>query len=197
MDHLTAVNSLLKLVGTRKVDSVDVAHPDVVDAVDALALRLESLLKRGWWFNRDRSVTMEPSTEGYIFFATNVLRYELADRLDKRTWPALAKRGNRLYNADTQTYVFDQCISLNLFTKLDWVDLPDAAQQHLIYKAGADYVRDKIEDHIKSAELKLDAQEQMNDLHAEELLTDKVNMLESPRAAKLRAGRRPYSMYTY
>lgn len=192
MKHLKAVNNLLKMIGTRKVTSVDIQHPDVIDAVDALEDWKEKLLKRGWWFNRMASVTMTPNSQGFIVFATNVIRYEYSNPRQKQVYPLLAKRDNRLLNVEQNTFTFTQSLVLDLYIDLDWNDLPDAAQQYIVYRAGADLVRDKIEDTVKVNDLKGDAQEQMNELDAEELRTAQYNMFDNPATARVRAGRQPF-----
>lgn len=192
MDKLRAVNNLLKLVGTRKVTSVDIPHPDVVDAVDVLEDWTEKLLKRGWWFNKMNAVTLHPDQNGFIQVPTNVIRFEYHDVRDKQVFPLLSLRGNRLLNVATNSFVFDRPITLQLYINLDWDDLPDSAQHYIAYAAGAEYVRDKIEDSQKVNSLKRDAQEHMNALDAEEVRTEQCNMFENPAAMRLRSGRRPF-----
>ena len=179
------------MIGTRKVSSIDVGHPDVVDAVDALDDWTETLLKRGWWFNKMSQVTYSPDVNGFINFASNVIRFEYYDTADKDAYPLLSKRGNRLLNVETNTFVFQTSIELNVYITLDWEDLPQAAQHYLVYRAGADLVRDKIEDTVKVNDLKRDAQEQMDELHAEEIRTEAANMFENPAVQRVRQGRRP------
>ncbi|CAM0009701.1 tail protein [Vibrio phage K436] len=192
MDKLTAVNKLLKMIGTRKVTSVAIRHPDVSDAVEELEQWTESLLKRGWWFNRRNRVVHQPNSNGEIVFGLNVLRIEIPDGC-RSPVGSIAKHDRRLYNADDNTYTFNHSMELTVFVGMEWDDLPDSAQYYIVYRAGSEFVRDKLEDTAKSAALRLEADGQMEDLQAEEIRTEKVNMFNNPSAAKLRRGRRPFS----
>lgn len=192
MDYLGAINNLLREVGTRAVTSVNIAHPDVVDAKTMLEEWTDKLLKRGWWFNRMKNVLKTPDENGYISLNSTVLRFEITHEVDKRDYPLLTKRQNRLLDLNKNTYQFGRQLTLDLFIELEWDDLPDAAQQYIVSRAASAFVRVKLEDTPKSRDLLLEAQEHMNDLHAQELQTEKNNMFDSPAAASMRMRRRPF-----
>lgn len=192
MDYLNAVNNLLREVGTRPVTSVDIGHPDVVDAKTTIEEWTDKLLKRGWWFNRMKSVLKTPDANKNISMNSNVLRFEITNEADKRDYPLLVQRKNRLHDLSKNTFAFDRPITLDLFIELEWDDLPDAAQQYIVSRAASAFVRIKLEDTPKSRDLLLEAQEHMNDLHAQELQTEKNNMFDSPAAASMRMRRRPF-----
>ena len=141
MDKLTAVNKLLKMIGTRKVTSIALRHPDVSDAVEELDQWTESLLKRGWWFNRRNRVVHHPNSNGEIVFGLNVLRMEIPDGC-RSPVRSIAKQGSRLYNADDNTFTFDHSMTLTVFVDMNWEDLPDSAQYYIVYRAGSEFVRD-------------------------------------------------------
>lgn len=194
MDYLGAVNLLLRKVGTRKVGSVDVQHPDVVDAKDTLDIEVEGVLSRGWWFNKRASVRHEPDSNGLINLGTNIIRIE-PDYETRRIYPELALKGNRVYDTVNNTFNMKQAIVIDEYVDLDWEAIPVAAQMYIAYKAAAEYVSDKLEDTAKANKLERDAQSHMEDLHADELRSTKPNMFESPNATRMRSGVRPYGRY--
>lgn len=196
MDYLTALNLLLRKIGTRKVASVDIQHPDVVDAKEVLDQQLSNLLNRGWWFNQKKSVTHQPDSQKKINLGSNVLRIEPSDET-KCVYPNLTLHGNKVYNSEKNTYEFDQSITIDEYFELPWDEVPHTAQMYVAYKAASEFVEEKLEDVGKAAKLEREAREHYVDLTGDELRTEKPNMLNSPNARRMRSGVRPYSMRGY
>lgn len=192
MTKLEAVNYLLRLIGTRKVSSETVQHPDVVDAVDMLDMWTKKCLERGWWFNELPEVTMQPDSSGKIRFNLNVVRFEYADRATQVQYPLLSKQNGRLVDNATQSEVFSAAVTLKHYITLPWENLPHAAQQYIMYSAGAEYVRDKIEDTNKENKMWQQSEGAYAELDAAEMRNQKYNMFDAPATAAVRAGRRPH-----
>lgn len=191
MQYLDAVNLLLKKVGTRAVSSVDVNHPDVVDAKSTIDLAVSAVLDRGWWFNKRETVTHTPNTEGYINLGIQTLRIE-PDNATRRIYPILSLRGSRVYDVQNNTFVFHQTITVDEYIKLEWEELPATARMYIAYKAAAEFVSDKLEDTPKSNSLERVAQGHLEDLHGDELRATKPNMLNTPQARSIKYGVNPY-----
>lgn len=196
MDYLYAVNTLLRKIGTRQVSSVDIQHPDVVDAKAVLDHQVSNLLNRGWWFNKKGSVKHEPDSAKRINLGSNVLRFEPSDET-KCDYPNLALHGNKVYDADKNTYELEQAIVIDEYIDLPWAELPHTARMYVTYKAAAEYIEEKIDDVSKAAKAEREAREHYIDLTGDELRTEKPNMLNSPNARRMRSGVRPYGMRGY
>lgn len=139
-----------------------------------------------------RGVTLEPDSQKYINFGSNVIRFEYADARTRLDYPMIAMRDGRLYNAITNSFEWDVSMTLDLYMRLEWDSLPYSAQQYVMYQAAAEYVRDKIEDTGKEMKLQAHADKEYADLDAEEMRTVKYNMFDNPATADVRRGRRPF-----
>ena len=58
MEKLEAVQMLLRAIGSSPVNSLNVAHPDVANALNSLERLRKSVQKRGWWFNTKLELTL-------------------------------------------------------------------------------------------------------------------------------------------
>lgn len=192
MDKLQAVNSLLKMIGTRKVTSLDIQHPDVTDAVDAIDEWVEKLLQKGWWFNKKVSQDFYPDVQKYIQLPAGTMSIEHGDYETARNYPFIAHRGGRLLNTDTSSFVFETPVNLTVYLNLPWEALPAAAQHWVQHSAGAYYVLDKIEDSAKSNTLLALARDYLIDLDAQQLRTQNINMNSSPGMQRFKRRVRPY-----
>lgn len=135
--ELEAVNVMLATIGEAPVNSLSGTLPvDVSNAVAVLKEVRRKVLALGWWFNTDNKVQSALDGDNNITLASNVLRAEL-------TYPdpsiVLVQRGTRLYNAETQSYVFTSAPKLNLVYLLDWTELPEQARQYIMHRAARIY----------------------------------------------------------
>lgn len=194
MDYLTAINLLLRKVGTRAVSSPDINHPDVADAKEVLTIEIGNILNRGWWFNKRASVRHSPDSSGYINLGANVIRIE-PDRDTRRIYPELSLRGNRVYDVTNNTFTLASDIVVDEYIELDWEHIPHTAHLYIAYTAASEFVSDKLEDTAKANKLERTAREHLEDLHADELRSTKPNMLESPNARHMLSGVQPYWRY--
>lgn len=192
MTKLEAVNTLLRSIGTRPVTSVTVGHPDVVDAVAVLERWTKTCLERGWWFNIMRNTVLTPDANKFIHFPQSVIRFEYSDSHTRLKYPNIAKREDRLLNAATNSFQWDDSVTLDLYIELPWEDIAYSAQLYVMYSAAAEFVRDKIEDTAKEMKLEQKANTYYAELDAEEMRTVKYNMFDNPAIADVRRGRRPF-----
>lgn len=192
MDKLTAVNNMLKMIGTRPVSTLSVKHPDVVDAEAALDDWTGRVCEHGWWFNKRMNITLTRNLQNEIEVPDTYLSFLYTDRDTHAMYPYMTKLSGKMFNTELNTFTFDMDVTLTWYVRVSWEELPIMAQQYAMYSAGADLVRDKIEDSYKEASLRNDAERHFILLDAEQLRASPVNVLNSPYSRSIRAGRRPY-----
>ncbi|APD18159.1 tail tubular protein A [Vibrio phage JSF7] len=192
MDKLTAVNNMLKMIGTRPVSSLSVRHPDVVDAEAALDDWTGRVCEIGWWFNKRMNITLARNLQKEVEVPDTYLGFLYTDRDTHHMYPYMTKLNNKMFNTEKNTFEFDMDLTLTWYVRVSWEELPIQAQQYVLYSAGADLVRDKIEDSYKEQSLRQDAERAFALLDAEQLRAAPVNILNSPYSKAMRSGRRPF-----
>lgn len=211
MTYLEAVNRMLSFVGAGRVADPNVNHPLVTKARALLDQRATALMKRGWWFNRVYAVDHVPDAQGNITFGKNVLSFALWNPNIARTayfssndpsildsaaitrYPKLTKRGGRLFDAVRNSFTFEETMVLNINQELDWEDMPDSAQDYIVYDAGGEFVSDELSDTAKENKLNQKKDFAWTELRTEEINTSNTNVFDSPRVQGARRGRRPFS----
>lgn len=186
MKELEAVNVLLSNIGQAEVNSLTVGHPDVANARKTLDRASRRLQRSGWWFNRDYAVTLEPEAVTKKIRVANTSELELSDY-------ALVQRGDYLYNRSTQSYEFDDnVVATSLIWHMEFDLLPEIAQDVVVYRAGAEFVRDELEDPNKEQALRQDERIAMIALKEEDLKLQRYNVFSRDHVGRARRGVRPY-----
>jgi hypothetical protein len=190
MTETEAVNVLLGNIGADKVNSLTLGHPDV-DAARAVLLRACRRVQRsGWWFNRDYNVSLQPEPVTGKILVSNVHEVNIYDQ-------AIIKKGDYLYNRITQSYVFTvNVLAVSVISYVPWDQLPDTAQEVAMYRAGAEFVRDELEDASKEASLNNEAALALIELKSEDMRVQGYNAYNKRRVASARSGVRPYGKPT-
>jgi hypothetical protein len=187
MDELEALNMLLRLIGSSPVNSLDTDHPDAANARATLTRVSRRIQRRGWWCNIDYNVTFSPDNTGQIKVPDTVSSFVAEDH-------HLVPRGNKLYNKLTNTYTFSSNVTARRIVRvLEWDEMPPLMQDYCAYFAGAEFVRDEIEDANKEASLQRSAASSLLDLKKQELEEGQYNIFSKSRVVQARAGTRPYS----
>ncbi len=192
MTYLEAVNRLLGFVGTRKLAILDTTHPDAEKADRFLKEKKTMLLKRGWWFNRVMNIELTPDSNGEIVFPSNALSFDSGSM--QGAYPKLTKRGTKLFDALNNTFIFEEVMILNINQELDWEDLPDSAQLHIMYEAGEELVSDVIQDPVKENKLNDKRAHAWMELRTEEINTLQLNVFNNARVNNARRGHRPFRL---
>lgn len=186
MEELEALNMLLRLIGSSPVNAIDTAHPDAANARATLDRIRKSTQKSGWWFNTDYSVTFQPDENKEIRIPKEVSTAVFNDRY--------VVRGKKLYDKYNQTFQFTDNVTANkTIRRLDWDDMPESVQLYCSYYAGAQFVRDEIEDQVKKSDLERDAGLAMLDVKKEHLEQGQYNVFNKPRVARARLSVMPYN----
>lgn len=131
MDKLDAVNDILSAIGEPPVTELPSGVPDADLAEDFLDRIERKTQARGWWFNRESEVPLEPDADGHVILPTDILRWEPCVP-DERYFI----RAGRLYSPKEKTDVFAEAIKLNVVYQIEWTDLPLVFQEYAVASAG-------------------------------------------------------------
>lgn len=126
MTELDVINDALSTLGEAPLNDVDEDHPYTSTIRRFLERESQKVQQTGWWFNREL-VTLPPdAVSSFIYVPNDAIR---CDPLSKRELNLAVQRGRRLYNTDTNTYVFDKEVECLLVRNIPFTDLPPEAQE--------------------------------------------------------------------
>ena len=133
MKELEAINTLLSVIGEAPIDSLsDVTENEITDSALARKTLQETsrdVQAEGWSWNTDNGVKLVKDDKDEIKVSSSALKvvFSPSQYGDNQ----YVVRGLRVYNRNKQTYKMDgidSIIANQVVTKLDWEDLPHAAQ---------------------------------------------------------------------
>jgi hypothetical protein len=101
-------------------------------ARDIVASTLLEVLNRGWFFNTDHDFPFMPDTDDFITFPPNLLRIDAGRTKNRKK---VVKRGNRLYNLETQDFKFTEVTYLDAVWVTSYEDLPQQVYQYIALRA--------------------------------------------------------------
>lgn len=144
--ELEAVNTMLSAIGEAPVNSLDTAS-GMVEVSLARAILAETSKKvqvRGWQFNQELEYPLVPDgVTGNISVPSNCVRAKISDCQFSK-YPNLTLRGLRIYNQDTQSYVFTETLKFTLIIYLDFDSLPEMARSYIAVRS-ARILQDRFE----------------------------------------------------
>ncbi len=185
MDQLEAVNTLLGYIGSDRVNSLTVGHPDVDAAVVLLNQVRKRAQRKGWWFNTDYNLLIAPEAVTKKVRVVDLQSVQPAIRHYR-------KRGDYMYDTIKQTYQFDSAVLLLQVRRyVSWNDLPDIVKDHVMFESGADFVRDETEDPNKEASLRESANGMLLEMKATHIEVSQFNSFDKRHVRNMRAGVRP------
>jgi hypothetical protein len=187
MNELEAMNMLLRLIGSSPVNNVETPHPDAANAKQTLDRVRRKLQRKGWWFSIEYCPTYTPNSD------TKEIRIPATISSVVFNDPRITKRGNKLYDRRNNTYLFEEAITAYRQVRiLEWDEMPATAQETAAYMAGAEFIRDELEDPQKEASLNESAAQASLLLKKQELEEGQYNVFNKARVAQARGGVRPY-----
>jgi len=130
---LSAINTILATIGQAPVSSLDT--PGLVDAVTAKAILNEitrSTLSKGWHFNKDYDYPIAPDTYGNIRLPSNILEIDTTREFYKYN---VVRRGQKLWDKERKSFVFDKTLKFNITWLFDFEDIPEVARYYIAIKA--------------------------------------------------------------
>ena len=134
--ELEAVNLMLSVIGELPVDDLRLAetNADVKMALQLLRSATRALQVKGWQFNTNLAVTMDPMPDGTIRLPVNAVRCVPADDVVQDV--RFSIRGQRLWNVKTNSFIWDTSVVADVTVLLPFDDLPEPVRYYLAEKAG-------------------------------------------------------------
>lgn len=187
---LDLVNHLLQTVGERRVLSLETGHPSVVQAVQALDSYNKDFQGLGWWFNKNRNVTLVPNNRGEITVPSDALSFSIVQgKLQYESPPEklrYVRRSGKVYDTWKNTYTINHDIVADLTLLLAIEDMPQVATSYLKHSAAQNYYIDDDGDNAKADRLAERTMLAWHALKAAQLKAEATNALDRPEAQRLR-----------
>lgn len=137
LTELDVINAILATKGMRPLNSLASDHPSLPPAKSKLDNTMNKTQNLGLWFNTSYP-TLKLNSDSEIVLPAGTLHCDPV-----KTSYRTAKRGNRLYNLDTSSYIFDTELEVKLVLELPFDDLPESAKQYVRDAARYEYYLDE------------------------------------------------------
>jgi hypothetical protein len=135
--ELEAVNLMLSSIGESSIASIDDPQdPDALAAIQMLSEANRRTQNIGWNFNTDQNKLTTRTIAGYIMVGGNVLAIDSAGCDKDRD---VVQRGDKLWDRDNNTFVFDRDLYLDITYLMDFETLPQAARDVIVEDAGLQF----------------------------------------------------------
>lgn len=186
--QLDAVNSILAAAGSPPVNTVE--SPTTQDAASALALLNDSvrqLCQASWDFNTDYEVTLEVTLgTGNIDIPDSYVSVTVPDM------PWVVLRGSKMYDRDSQSYVFETALDATVVRVAEWDELPEVAKTFATKYAAVRFYRGYRGNDPTLRGLELEAAMAQVALNTHEAETARYNLFDSADmyASRLHRGHR-------
>lgn len=178
LQKLDIVNQMLGLQGERPINDLDSTHPSLPGALLSLDSWNAQIQARRWWFNTENTTLVPQVSTGYIRLPNNTLAFDIPNRL-----PNLTTRGDKLYNLDTQSFVFEKEVQGVLHRLVDFDELPILARAYIGARAKMAFQDSYDADTNKTANLAREVQETYGSMNAEHIRVTAANMFNRPGVA--------------
>lgn len=134
--ELEAVNIMLSVIGEQPVLNInDLAGlQDASIARDILRNVSRSVQSKGWIFNTDKKVTLNPDSNGIISLQANVLRID-STSLVRNATVDVVERGRKLYDRQSNSFIFLNPVEVDVVSFLDFESLPEPAKRFITLRA--------------------------------------------------------------
>jgi hypothetical protein len=133
---LDAVNTMLSIIGEPPINSISgTTRADAQIALNILTEVSREVQNAGWHFNTEKNVEFQPDMNKEINLADNIVRVDLEDENQSPTVDVVV-RGSKLYNRYSRSYLFDATIKATTVYLFEFEDLPQAARQFIMIRAG-------------------------------------------------------------
>lgn len=186
---LEAINELLDAIGETPVNTItDTGLVEADLAISRLDRISRSVQKRGWHWNTFYDYTLEVDTDGFITLPASTLEVDSSGQSQHLD---VINRGGRLYNKETNTFVFTDPVVATIVLYLDFEDLPENARCYITQKAARKFQQRVFGSSELAAFDREDEQQAWFDLLDAESDTQDFNMLTGS-ASVLRVINRKY-----
>ena len=184
--ELEAVNYLLRQIGSHPVTSLTNQQPDVAGARQALADWGRTVQGRGWWFNEDLGIILEPDVDNRVPVPSTAVQVTTLSGL------TFSIRDGFLYDPYTQSDEFTGAVRVSLTYVLDYDDCPISAQDLIRFEAAKDFILSELEDYNKANTLNDYIGRAQAELNLADAAAKRRTLWVSPSFVHRRGRVRPY-----
>lgn len=168
-------------MGEQPVSSAASQHPSTISAFVTLNRVLREFQTRGWWFNRELSLVLQPQSDtGYVLIPPDTLDIDVTDAAS-----VLVQRGTKLYDPVLHTYAIGVPVTVDVILQLPVEDLPEVAASYLIAKCKHAVYVDDDGDETKSNQLLKDTIMCWAGLQQAELKNSDISSMNRPVVSRL------------
>ncbi len=136
-DELAAVNVLLSAIGESPVTNLDAEASEAAAAQNLLVEVSLAVQNKGWPWNRDYEVVLQPDSTKRCPLPDNALR--IAKAYPGNHTGSLVERGRFVYDNRRNSYVFDEAIIVDLISRLAFGEMPEAARRYITIRAAKQF----------------------------------------------------------
>jgi hypothetical protein len=173
MSKLDAVNKMLESVWEQPVSTLQVSGvASVAMAKRVLDETTVSVQSRGWAFNTEENIVLQPDVNQNIQLPNNALEVSPMG-IDRDVQGVM--RGTLLYDRENHTYAFTKSVNVRLITLLDFEDMPQVARFYVAVSA-ARVFRDQFQQKDTTSPPTQVEVEALRDVEENEGITDKANV---------------------
>jgi len=169
LTRLQAVNMILAGIGEQPISSLGVSDaPDVTSAVQILDEVNRAVQARGWYYNRECNVELQPDVNGEVVIPLNAAHVD-PDQHQHPNWRELAVREGKLYDLTNHTFDLGQSvIKCTIVYMLDFEDSPAAVRQYVAARAAREYQDKQLGDPTLSRNLLMSEHQALAEIQREE-----------------------------
>ena len=142
------INHLLSVIGEDPVTSAESNHPSALIAKENINRVNKELQIQKWWFNTEYNLKLSPNGIGNILVPSGTLFIDPVS-----TTSNLVRRGEKMYNPITHTFIFTDPIYVDVVLLLDIEDIPESAANYVQHKAALDMYVNEDGDQVKTSKL--------------------------------------------
>lgn len=176
---------MLGSIGQTPVNTLEVSGvPDVNRALRFLRETLKDLEAAGWSWNTDRNYKLLPDPSGYISIPTGALEVDPEDaslNIAIRRNPTTNELA--LYNADEQSFVFDEAVEVTIIWGFSYEDVPQAARTYVAIAASRKFQAQTVSSSSLDGFNEMDEQRAWNLLNRMERRVRDTNVFRANPAA--------------
>lgn len=194
MTELDVINDALSTMGEVPLNDADELHPMVPQIQRFLREENMSLQQQGWWFNQEYVTLTPDALSSFIYVPNDTI---IANPVNKKSYREnFIQRGKRLYNTDTNTYVFSDDVEVILTRLIPFEDMPVYAQKTVATATCLRFQQAHDADQTRAQLLMNDRNYHLMKLEQEDIRIRKPNMLYKNTTLRtlngISRGRRPW-----
>lgn len=178
---LEAVNEMLSAIGESPVNTLESSeNVDVIDAIKYLERVNREVQSRGWSFNVQESVKLNPDIyEKKIKWQDDMLYIVGADGTK------YTQQGEYIYDFDNQTDTFDTAIEVDVIREIDFQYLPFPVRNYIVARATRIFNMQRLIDTEQNQHLQLLEQDAWAALQEYDMELNGYTMFNNPGVQEL------------